>query len=359
MAIGLGIIGCGAIGAVHAKAARRAGVRVVAAWDIHEERARAFAAEHEGQACASIDELLSRRDVDAVAIAVPNDEHRPCALKALAARKHVLLEKPMALSVKECDEIAAAAAKAGTVLQLGFVCRGSPAARCVKRFIDAGRFGAIQHITCAVYRRRGVPGLGGWFTTKSRSGGGPLIDLGVHVLDLSLWLAGSPNPTRASGATFSGLAAAMKGYTFTSMWAGPPRFDGVCDVEDGASAFIRCDGGLTIEMNVFWAANLPEGQLKDGICLMGSKAGASFQIYGNTISIATEEEGCLVDLNPHFVADDPDRQMWDTQYEQFLAAIERGVAPHADAAAGRRVQSLVGAIYESARVGHEVGVPMA
>jgi predicted dehydrogenase len=356
MAFGIGIIGCGGIGGVHAQAATRAGLPIVGVWDVVPERARQFAATHGAQACAGIDDLLALPKVTAVAVCVPNDQHHPCAMKALAARKHVLLEKPMAMDTAQCTQIAAAAAHAGTTLQIGFVCRGSPAARCVKSFIDAGRFGDIRHIKCALYRRRGIPGLGGWFTTKARSGGGPLIDLGVHMLDLSLWLAGSPRPLRASGATMSGLGAAMRGYTYTWMWAGPPKFDGVCDVEDAATALIRCEGGLTIEMNVTWAANLPEGHLKDGLCVIGSKAGAAFQVFGKEVSIATEEEGHLVDLKPHFVAEDPERQMWDEQYRQFIDAVEGRAKPHADAAAGQRVQALVEAIYRSADEDREVEV---
>jgi predicted dehydrogenase len=109
-------------------------------------------------------------------------------------------------------------------------------------------------------------------------------------------------------------------------------------------------------MNVTWAANLPDGHMKDGVCVIGSKAGAAFQVFGKEVSIATEEEGHLVDLKPHFVAEDPERQMWDEQYRQFIDAVEGRSKPHADAAAGRRVQSLVEAIYRSAAEDREVEV---
>ena len=356
MSMRLGIVGCGAIGTIHAAAAGRQGVKVVGAWDIHASRAKALCESHGGKACASLDDLLSMKEIDAVVVAVPNNLHAPLAIQALRAGKHVLLEKPMAMSMAECREIASEAAKAKRVLEIGFVCRGAPAARAVKHFIDAGRFGTISHIKCASYRRRGVPGLGGWFTTKAVSGGGALIDLGVHILDLSLYLAGSPRPTHASGHVFSGIGSRMRDYVYTSMWAGPPTLDGVCDVEDGATALVRCEGGLTIEMNVFWAANLPEGQLNDGITVLGDRAGGSFQVFGKSAKIATEEEGRLVDLTPHFACEDPDREMWDAQYKQFRAAVEQGVPPHADAAAGIRVQSVVEAIYASAAAGHEVAV---
>ncbi len=359
MSMRLGIVGCGAIGNIHAAAAKRQGVDLVGAWDIHEGRAALLTSTHGGRAFGSLDDLLAMKEIDAVAIAVPNNLHAPLAIQSLRAGKHVLLEKPMAMSTAECRTIKAEAIKARRVLELGFVCRGAPAARAVRHFIDAGRFGRISHIKCASYRRRGVPGLGGWFTTKSISGGGAVIDLGVHLIDLSLFLAGNASPTHASAQVFSGLGCRMRDYVYTAMWAGPPRLDGTCDVEDGATALIRCDGGLTIEMNVFWAANLPEGQLSDGLTILGDKAGATFQIFGRSAKIATEEEGRLVDIVPHFTCEDPDREMWDAQYTQFRRAVEDGVAPHADADAGIRVQATVEAIYASAATGREVPVSLS
>ncbi len=356
MSMRLGIVGCGAIGNIHAAAAKRQGVEVSGAWDIHENRARTLTATHGGSACAGLAELLAMKEIDAVAIAVPNNLHAPLAIQALRAGKHVLLEKPMAMTVEECRDIKAEALKAKRVLELGFVCRGSPAARAVKHVLDAGRFGRISHIKCASYRRRGVPGLGGWFTTKSIAGGGAVIDLGVHLLDLSLHLAANPRPTHVSGQVFSGIGSRMRDYVYTFMWAGPPKLDGVCDVEDGATALVRCEGGLTIELNVFWAANLPDGHLNDGLTILGDKGGATFQIFGKSARIATEEEGRLVDVVPQFGCDDPDREMWDAQYTQFRRAVEDGIAPHADADAGIRVQATVEAIYASAAAGHEVPV---
>lgn len=356
MSMRLGIVGCGTIGNVHANAAARAGVEIVGAWDVHPSRSQQLCSKHSGRACDGLDQLLAMPELDAVIVAVPNHLHAPIAIQCLDAKKHTLLEKPMAMSVAECRTIRTAAERAQRVLQLGFVCRGSPAAQTTKHFIDRGRFGTITHIKCASYRRRGVPGLGGWFTTKALSGGGALIDLGVHLLDLSLFLAGSPQPQRASGKVFTGIGSRMRDYVYTAMWAGPPQYDGVCDVEDGATALIRCTGGLTIEMDVFWAANLPDGHLRDGLTILGDAGGAHFQIYGKDVRIATEEEGRLVDLTPHFACEDPDRDMWDAQLAQFRAAVERGIAPHADAAAGLRVQSVVDAIYASHEADREVDI---
>ena len=353
---GIGIVGCGGIGAVHAETARRNGLAIAGAWDIAPERARALVSSHGGTAAESLAALLKLPAVDAVVVAVPNDLHKDCAIAALGAGKHVLLEKPMGMSAAECDLINAAAARSGKVLQIGFVSRGAPASLAVKHFIDAGRFGRIHHIKASLYRRRGIPGLGGWFTTKARSGGGPLIDLGVHVLDLSLHLAGYPKPVRASGATWSLFGHPIRDYRFTSMWAGPPKMTGTFDVEDAAHALVRCEGGLTIELNVTWAANMPANSLRDGIAVWGDRAGAWFDVFGSEVTIATEEEGRLVDVRPLFNADKPMDQAWDAQYAQFVGAVRDGIPPHASGAQGRTLQATIDAIYASADAGREVDI---
>ena len=356
MSFRIGIIGCGAIGNVHARNATAAGLEVAGAWDVHPERAKELASLHEGCAAhASLAELLAS-DVEAVAVAVPNDCHRDCAVAALEAGKHVLLEKPMAMSSAECDEVIAAHKHSGTVLQLGFVCRGLPAAQAAKTFIDAGRFGEIYHVKCSIYRTRGIPGLGGWFTTKARSGGGPLIDLGVHVLDLAMYLTNNHEPVRASGHVVSNFGDPIEAYRYTSMWAGPPQLDGIFDVEDGAVALVRFANGMTLELNVTWAVNLPDEVLPSGIAILGRDGGCFFELFGKEVRIATEEKGELADLRTKFTCEDVEVEAWARQYAQFIAAVEDGVAPHADAASGRCVQALIEAIYRSSDACAEVTI---
>lgn len=354
--VGLGIVGAGAIGNVHADAAHRNGVRVVGAWDVHAPRADALVARLGGQAARSLDDLLDLPEVEAVAVAVPNASHAACAVRALERGKHVLLEKPMAMSVAECDAILDAARASGTVLQMGFVCRGTPASAAAKRFVDAGRLGRIYHAKCSLYRRRGIPGLGGWFTTKAQSGGGPLIDLGVHVIDLVRWLAGKPQALRASGACYATFGHPIAGYRYVDMWAGPPKPDGIFDVEDHATALLRCEGGLTVEVNVTWAMNQPEGAMKDGIFLFGDRGGVAFQVFGSEVTLATEEDGRIVDVRPLLEPGEPLGKAWDAQYGQFVQAIRRGVRPHATGEDGRAIQAIVEAIGRSSAEGREVEV---
>jgi predicted dehydrogenase len=355
MSFNLGIIGAGAIGNVHADTAKRAGIPVAGVWDIDPAKGSAMGAKHStARVCKSIAELLAMQDVPAVVVAVPNHDHAQVAIQALQSGKRVFLEKPMAMNTAECDQILAAVDKSKGYLQMGFVCRGTPTSRAVKQFISNGRFGNVYHIKCSLYRRRGVPGLGGWFTTKQRSGGGPLIDLGVHVLDLALYLAGAARPERVSGATYANFGKRMEDYVYTDMWAGPPTLDGTCDVEDHATALIRCSGGLTIELNVTWAMNVPESKMTNGMTVFGDQAGCFFSIFGKELTIATEAERRVADVVPELAAGNAEHMAWDEQYRLFRDMVLYGKTPHADAHAGRAVQSVIDALYESSAKSQEV-----
>ncbi len=224
MSMRLGVIGAGGIGAVHAEAASKAGVRIVGVCDADAERGRSLAGKYDkALATTSIDELLALPKLDAVVVAVPNCFHKEYAIAALKAGKDVLLEKPMALSAAECDEIIDVMKQTDRIVQLGFVCRCAPTTQMVRRFIDAGRFGRIYYARAQWYRRRGIPGLGRWFTTKSQSGGGVLIDLGVHMIDLMMDLAGRPSVQRVSGVCTSVFGPPIADCNCTDMWAGPPN----------------------------------------------------------------------------------------------------------------------------------------
>jgi predicted dehydrogenase len=353
----IGIVGTGSIGRVHARHATRAGLPVVAAWDPKSAAVEAFRSEQPGVAIEpSLERLLARPDVDGVVIAVPNDLHEPLAVQALRAGKHVLLEKPMATSIAACDRIIAASEDSGRRVQMGFVCRRMPAVEMAAALARDGRLGSIYHAKASMYRRRGVPGLGGWFTTRARAGGGPLIDLGVHLLDAALHVMGHPRVVRASGATYSNFGRRMKGYVHTHMWAGPPDFGGTCDVEDHVTAMLRCDGGATIELNATWAMNIPDEALPDGLALFGDAGGCQFGLQDRSLTLATEAMGAPADLSPRFRADDPMQQAWDAQAAAFRRLLERGEEPIATAVQGRTVQAVIEAIYRSAAEGREVEV---
>jgi len=354
--IGLGIVGCGGIASVHADAARRSGFRVVACWDSQPDRARGLASKFGATAATSLDSLVAHSGVTAVAVAVPTDAHARCAEAVLAANKHLLLEKPMALTVAECDSICAAADRSKGRLQMGLVCRSSPASQHVMRMVRSGAVGPIDFIQARGVRRRGIPGLGGWFTTRSRSGGGCMIDVGVHLMDLALHLASWPRVLRVSALTASRFGSPIAEYRSPEMWGGPPKNDGTFDVEDAAIALLRCEGGLSIEIDVAWAANIPEGVARDGLLLRGTKAGVHFEIFGSEVRSVVEHDGELRDeidaVQPPCGWD----AAWDAQYRRFGDLVRGHSEPAATANDGRDLQRIIAAFYESAALGRETDV---
>lgn len=353
MPVRLGIIGAGTIGATHAQTAQRVGVPVNGIADTNEAAAKALAAK-EGIPAAYGDpaKMLASPEIDAVVVGVPNKFHRPLALAAIEAGKDVLLEKPMALSREECRQVNDAAAKRGRIVQVGFVNRYTPVATTAKAFIDAGELGRVYHAKANIYRRRGIPGLGGWFTTKALAGGGPLIDVGVHIIDLALHLMSFPRPVRVSGKVYANFGPRMKGYVYEGMWAGPPRYEGVFDVEDAAHALVRFEGGLTLEINATWAGNFPEGSVQNLMGFFGDKGGLTFQLGGNELKLAGERHGHNLDLSPKLREANP----WDEQLRAFVRAVETRQEPGASGKQGEVVQSIIDAIYASSEQDKEVEV---
>lgn len=353
MGIKLGIVGAGTIGQVHAQTAKRLGVPVVCIADLNEAAAKKLAAaEGIPNTTGNPAQLFANKEIDAVVVGVPNKFHKEMALGAIAAGKDVLLEKPMALNVAECTEINAAAKKHGRLVQMGFVNRYSPVAQSAKSFVDAGELGKIYHAKANIYRRRGIPGLGGWFTTKALSGGGPLIDVGVHIIDLAMHLMNFPKPVRVSGKVYANFGPRMKNYLFESMWAGPPRLDGKFDVEDAAHALVRFEGGLTMEINATWAMNFPNNSVQNLMGFFGDQGGMAFELGGNSLRIAKESNGHNVDLTPTL----RDANGWDEQLRRFVHSVETRTEPGASGAKGQIVQSIIDAIYESSEKDREVEV---
>lgn len=353
MSIRIGIIGAGAIGAVHAQAAKRVGETVVAIADLNLKAAEALA-KREGIETALGDPhaLLKRDDVQAVVVGVPNKFHAPIAIAALNAGKDVLLEKPMALNVAECKAINAAAKKNKRIVQMGFVNRYTPSAVTARQFVGEGALGDIYHAKANIYRRRGIPGLGGWFTTKSMAGGGPLIDIGVHIIDLAMYVMDFPKVKRVSGKVYAKFGPRMKKYLYEGMWAGPPKYDGVFDVEDSAHALVRLEGGATLEINATWAGNFPDDSVRDIMGFFGDKGGMTFQIGGNQVKVATEQHGHNVDLIPKC----RDVNNWDAQHRAFIETVITRKQPHASGERGQIVQSIIDAIYKSSAEDREVEV---
>lgn len=355
MAIGLGIIGCGVIGNVHAAAAKRAGQRIVACFDADSARAEALTKSHGGRAAKSLDDLLNDSEVQAVVVATPNDTHCDLALRVLTAGKDLLLEKPMAMNVEQCRQIAEAAQMNNRIVQLSFVCRMSPTALVAKQYIDSGRLGNIYHARASLFRRRGIPGLGHWFTTKSRSGGGVLIDIGVHLIDLLLHMTGA-TPKRVSGQIASKFGHPIGNYRYTDMWAGPPKLDGTFDVDDLAAGLVRCDDNVTLDIAVTWAANAPTDSQPDGITILGDRGGLFLHLWDGRITFTSEIDGRLGDFSPDMPKVNAWDDAWQKQHERFAEAVANRSQPMAGAHDGLIAQAVLDGWYESAAQQREVEI---
>ncbi len=344
----VGIIGLGAIGKVHADAYSNVeDIEIGALCDTLPDRLQEHG-ERLGVAARFTDyRELIKSDVDAVSICVGNALHREVALAALENGKHILLEKPMAMNAAEAAEIKQTGEKHGKLVQVGMVRRQTTEAQLVRDMVERGLFGGIYHMRAVLIRRRGIPGLGGWFTTRAESGGGPMIDLGVHHFDAAMYVSGLWNPTRVSAKTYAKFGRDMRSYRYTGMWAGPPKFDGVFDVEDYSTGLIRFGSEATMSFEIAWAANTEEESF---IEFLGDKAGARIFDKG-PLTLWTEHDERPADITPKYAdLGNP----FHTQARKFLAACRDGDPPAATAEQGVTVMKTIDAVYASSENDREI-----
>lgn len=251
-----------------------------------------------GIAITDYHDALADPEVTAVSVCTPNYAHKEISVAALAAGKSVLCEKPAARSLAEAEEMLEAQRKYGKILNIGVVNRFNDNVREIKRIIDSGALGDIYHVYVSFRAHRSIPGLGGAFTTKAIAGGGVLIDWGVHYLDIVMYCCGDPTPKTVSAETFAKLGSPIEDYVFESMWAGPPKPDGICDVEESIAGIVRTDGPV-ITVHGAWAQNINENNGRY-IDFMGTKAGIRLQ-YGGAFKVYGVKDGKLtteeIDVN--------------------------------------------------------------
>ena len=200
----VGIIGTG-IGAFHARGYKLCpDVEIKTICDIDIARADRFATEFDVPCvCQDFNELIEDPDIEAVSICTPNSLHAPLAIAAFEAGKHVICEKPISVSAEDAKNMVEAGKKSGKIFMMAFNNRFRGDTQLLKSHIENGELGDIYYAKTGWLRRKGIPNFGSWFTNKSTAGGGPLIDLGVHVLDLTLWLMGNPKPVYVMGSAYA------------------------------------------------------------------------------------------------------------------------------------------------------------
>ena len=347
--IKVGVIGTGGISGVHLGGySRNPNVEIYALCDINEKNLAKRAEEYKvSRTFTDYREMLALKELDAVSVCTWNSAHAECAIAALRAGKHVLCEKPMALNTAQAQEMEKAAKESGKLLMIGFVRRFGNDCAVLKDFIDSGSFGEIYYAKAQYLRRKGCPG--GWFGDKSRSGGGPLIDLGVHVIDLCRYLMGGPQPVSVYGATFNKLGDRRhikdaRGYSSTVV-----SKDDIFDVEDMATALIRFDNGAVLSVEASFSLNIEKDV--GNIELFGTKAGCKLD---PELTIFTDMNDYLANVKLSQSTALSFDGLFDNEINHFVECIETGKPCRNPAQDGVTLMKILDGIYESARTGHEV-----
>jgi len=348
-----GIIGCGGIAnQKHMPSiAKTEQVDMVAFCDIVEERA-AKAAKEFGTECAKsytdYKKMLEDASIDMVYVLTPNKSHSFVTIDALEAGKHVMCEKPMAKTSKEAREMVEVAKRTGKILTIGYQNRFNPQSQYIKQVAGRGDLGEIYFAKAHALRRRAVP-TWGVFLNEDEQGGGPLIDIGTHALDLTLWMMDNYKPKSVMGNVYHKLNGKGDCGNSFGPW-NPAEFT----VEDSAFGFITMENGATIILESSWALNAIECfEAKTTLC--GTKAGADMRPEG--VRINGDDFGRLYDKVPNLVkgkvpffegaSDEPNVN----EQLVFINAITKGTPLTVLPEEACVVTEILEAIYESAKTG--------
>ena len=360
----IGVIGCGGIAnGKHLPAMKNNAdlCEVVAFCDLIEERARKAAAEYgapDARVCTDYQELLADPAIDVVHVLTPNVTHCPITVAAFAAGKHVLCEKPMAATAADAQKMLDAWRKSGKQFTIGYQNRFRPEVQMLYKACRGGELGEIYYAKAHAVRRRAVP-TWGVFPNKALQGGGPLIDIGTHALDLTLWCMDNYDVRSVSGSVFyklGGLAQAAEGNAFG------PWDPATYEVEDSAFGMIHMKDGAAINLEASWALNVLESR-EASTTLCGTKAGA--EVYSGMSyprdelvlnrghnGQLTEERISAAGGVAYFEggAGDPGT----AENRQWLLAVQNGTQPLVKPEQAFVVTQVLEAIYRSAEQGREV-----
>lgn len=345
--IKVGMIGAGAIAELHlAGIQRHPQAQVVAIADPSQTRREQLA--HRFHVPNTFDnalKMLEETDVDAVSIAVPNALHLPLAVAALESGRHVLLEKPFARNLEEACQINNTAQRCGRLLMVGMNQRFAPETQAVKRAIDEGRLGRIYHAKAYWMRRSGIPRFGTWFSQRETSGGGALLDIGVHMLDLCLYLLDNYQVRSVTAGSYSELGPRGLGE---GDWGLSDPVVHPFDVDDFTSAFIRLEDDSTVALDASWALNQQDLDRRD-VQLFGTGGGA--RVYPvPCIFSRMDSRGTYQTVEPAMV----DVRQAPCRFTHWIDAILGRAELICTVPQALKVQAIIDAAYRSAKTGREV-----
>lgn len=341
--IRVAVIGCGNIAnASHIPAyMKNDEVEIKYFCDLIPERANACVEKYGcGKAVVDYHDFLNDPELDAVSVCTHNDFHSIIAIDFLRAGKHVLCEKPVARILSEALEMQKVAHETGKVLNIGVCNRFNTYVMKIRELIDSGELGEVYHVYASFRSHRSIPGIGGDFTIKAKSGGGALIDWGVHFIDLIMYCCGDPKPLSASGEAFCKLGKDIKNYTYTSMWAADSSdMNGTYDVDDSVVGLVRTTGPV-ISFNGAWAQNIGEREMF--IDFMGDKAGIRLQ-YCSDFQIWSVKNGMLTETK----VSASETNMYENEINDFIRCIKTGEKNQQNIDYAVETSKILQAIYDS------------
>ncbi len=348
------VIGCGRIAQTHLDALSHLTdiVRVKYGCDLIEEKAvqskQSFPIIE--QVITDYQIALADPEVKAVFVLTPNYAHYTITMDALRAGKHVFCEKPITVNYALSLEMAEEANKRGLMLNIGVCNRYHRSVELLAEMNQRGEFGKIYHAVVHFRSSRSIPGLGGPFTTKAQSGGGVLIDWGVHYLDLVLYILGSPTLKTVSADAYCEMAKDMKSYKYHGMWADNTMDieNGTNDVDDFISGHIRTDKA-NITFTGAWAQNLPDEKNETYIDLLGDKKGVRLRYCGQFTTF--DGDTLQATESTHEIPN-----MYEKEDEAFLHAIFDGVKTKAHIDNILESAKLLDYLYQSAEKHAEIAL---
>ncbi|MFC6865196.1 Gfo/Idh/MocA family protein [Halomicroarcula sp. GCM10025817] len=349
--VSLGIVGLGNIARIHCDALESQGLGdvVTAGVDVDADARAAFETEYDVSVSADPEPVFEA--VDAVMVTTPNRYHEEYVVAALEAGLDVLVQKPLADDLAGAERIAAAARSAPGFCMVGFHNRFASPVRTLAAYRERGTLGTVSHVEANYVRRRGIPNRGSWFTQADVAGGGSLIDIGVHAIDLSLSLLGDPDVVEVSGTTRSEFGS-RPDYGNVRAWRADEG-EGGFDVDDSASAFVRCANGATISLEVAWATNRPDSK---EYYVRGDAGGARLDLGDGSLTLyETADVGGI-----HHRTTDVETAPNDphaVEARRFVEAVAAGESPAVNTVEqALTVQRVVDGIYRSSEAGAAVGI---
>jgi len=344
----VGFIGAGGIALMHMTHLKKIpGVSVSCASDINETSLRrARDAQGVERHYTDYREMLKHEhDMHAVDICTPNGLHAENAVAAFEAGKHVMVEKPMAMNARECQRMIDAASRAGKQLVIGFQFRFDPRTQLIRRQIIDGHFGKILYVRCQALRRRGIPNWG-VFGRKDLQGGGPMIDIGVHVLEMAHYCIGSPKPLSAFGNAWT-----YHGHQPSDILSQWPNWDHqTYSVEDLAVGMIRMEGGAMMSIEASFVAHIEKDVWNFQI--MGEKGGANWE----TSQIFRDQNGYMFNMTPGFMPQTGWSEVWDLKMKHFVDVTRDGKPNQAPGEHGMMIQKMLDGVYASSEQVREVAI---